>query len=79
MDMKPGAADMKPGEGATGAAPAMEMGHDHAMPAEAPAAAPAATAEYTCPMHPAFVTTDPKARCPECGMKLVPRDAAAKR
>jgi len=34
-------------------------------------------AEYTCPMHPAFVVDDPKARCPECGMKLVPRNADA--
>ena len=33
-------------------------------------------AEYTCPMHPEFVTTDPSARCPECGMKLVPREPA---
>ena len=35
----------------------------------------AGAATYTCPMHPAFVTADPKARCPECGMKLVPRSA----
>jgi Cu(I)/Ag(I) efflux system membrane fusion protein len=28
-------------------------------------------------MHPAFVTTDPKARCPDCGMKLVPREPPA--
>ncbi len=27
---------------------------------------------YACPMHPEFLTTDPKARCPECGMALVP-------
>lgn len=27
---------------------------------------------YACPMHPHFLTTDPEARCPECGMKLVP-------
>src|SRR5512134_656879 len=26
---------------------------------------------YTCPMHPAFVADDPRARCPECGMELV--------
>ena len=26
---------------------------------------------YTCPMHPEFITTDPDARCPDCGMKLV--------
>jgi RND family efflux transporter MFP subunit len=37
----------------------------------------AAGDQYTCPMHPAFVTTDPKARCPDCGMKLVPRAADA--
>jgi Cu(I)/Ag(I) efflux system membrane fusion protein len=35
----------------------------------------AALPQYTCPMHPAFVTGDPRARCPECGMKLVPRGA----
>lgn len=34
-------------------------------------------AEYTCPMHPAFVVDDPKVRCPECGMKLVPKNADA--
>ncbi len=28
-------------------------------------------------MHPAFVTTDPRARCPDCGMKLVPVPAEA--
>jgi rubrerythrin len=27
---------------------------------------------YACPMHPHFITTDPDARCPECGMSLVP-------
>ncbi len=27
---------------------------------------------YACPMHPGFITTDPEAPCPECGMKLVP-------
>ena len=51
-----------------------------AAPAAAAPAAPAGAAtaaQYTCPMHPAFVTTDPKARCPECGMKLVPRSADA--
>ena len=29
---------------------------------------------YTCPMHPEFLTTDPKASCPECGMALVPAE-----
>lgn len=45
---------------------------------EAHAAAPArdAPAAYTCPMHPEFVTPDATARCPRCGMKLVPRPAA---
>ncbi len=48
-----------------------------APPSRAAEAAPAAAAAaaYTCPMHPAFVTGDAKARCPECGMKLVPRSA----
>jgi Cu(I)/Ag(I) efflux system membrane fusion protein/cobalt-zinc-cadmium efflux system membrane fusion protein len=27
---------------------------------------------YTCSMHPEFLTTNPEARCPECGMKLIP-------
>jgi RND family efflux transporter MFP subunit len=27
---------------------------------------------YACPMHPDFVTSDPKARCPQCGMAVVP-------
>lgn len=40
----------------------------------APAPGPA---RYTCPMHLAFVSTDPKARCPDCGMKLVPLAAEA--
>lgn len=47
-------------------AAADHQGHGHA------AAAPA----YTCPMHPGFVTADPKARCPECGMRLVPKAPA---
>jgi Cu(I)/Ag(I) efflux system membrane fusion protein len=38
-------------------------------------ATPGAT-EYTCPMHPDFITHDGKARCPECKMKLVVREAA---
>jgi len=45
--------------------------------AQAAAAAPAAGPQFTCPMHLAFVTPDPKARCPDCGMKLVPVSAAA--
>lgn len=26
---------------------------------------------YACPMHPEFITTDPDAKCPECGMNVV--------
>jgi DNA-directed RNA polymerase subunit RPC12/RpoP len=36
----------------------------------------AGAALYTCPMHKDFVTSDPGARCPKCGMKLVPKVAA---
>lgn len=32
---------------------------------------------YVCPMHPEFVTSDAKARCPECGMKLSPKEPEA--
>jgi Cu(I)/Ag(I) efflux system membrane fusion protein len=27
---------------------------------------------YACPMHPDFLTTDPNATCPDCGMTVVP-------
>jgi len=63
------------------------QGHQHeAMPVRKPTSTPTPTAtptakpaaaEYTCPMHPAFVTTDPQARCPDCGMNLVPRQPGA--
>ena len=36
-------------------------GHDHEQ-----------TGLFTCPMHPDFVTEDPDATCPQCGMDLVP-------
>jgi Cu(I)/Ag(I) efflux system membrane fusion protein/cobalt-zinc-cadmium efflux system membrane fusion protein len=26
---------------------------------------------YACPMHPEFITSDPNAKCPECGMNVV--------
>ncbi|MFQ3244480.1 MAG: Cu(I)/Ag(I) efflux system membrane fusion protein [Arenicella sp.] len=29
-------------------------------------------AEYTCPMHPHYIATDPDGSCPICGMTLVP-------
>jgi Cu(I)/Ag(I) efflux system membrane fusion protein len=38
------------------------------------AAAPAASSgKYYCPMHPGRTSDDPKAKCPDCGMKLEPR------
>ena len=68
------------------AMPADHAGHAGAAPgtaASAPGTAPGPTGaapglpEYTCPMDPEVVTTDPKARCPKCKMKLVPRVPAA--
>ena len=38
----------------------------------------AAVLEYTCPMHPEVVRTEPGS-CPKCGMTLVPRGAATER
>jgi len=32
--------------------------------------------KYYCPMHPTRTSDDPNARCPDCGMKMVPRPAA---
>jgi Cu(I)/Ag(I) efflux system membrane fusion protein len=75
MDLVPGGTVATPAAApaapTTGAAPAMATGN--AMAAPSPAGPP----EYTCPMDPEVVTTDPKARCPKCKMKLVPRVAAA--
>lgn len=36
---------------------------------------------YTCPMHPEFITSDPKALCPKCGMRVekMIKDAAGRR
>jgi Cu(I)/Ag(I) efflux system membrane fusion protein len=33
--------------------------------------------KYYCPMHPNRTSDDPNARCPDCGMKMEPRPAAA--
>ncbi len=27
---------------------------------------------YACPMHPEFISSDPNAKCPDCGMNVVP-------
>lgn len=35
----------------------------------------AEVAEYTCPMHPHYISTDPDGTCPICGMDLVPVSA----
>jgi Cu(I)/Ag(I) efflux system membrane fusion protein len=43
--------------------------------ARAAGAVPRSGHEYTCSLHPAFVVDDARARCPECGMKVVPRSA----
>jgi FtsP/CotA-like multicopper oxidase with cupredoxin domain len=41
------------------------------MDMDDPAADPGFPAIYVCPMHPAVTSTEP-ARCPDCGMKLLP-------
>ena len=41
---------------------------------EAAAAKPTAQSTYVCPMHPEVTSTDPKAKCSECGMDLVKKD-----
>lgn len=64
--------------GTSAAPPRPAVAAGNALAPAAPAAPPhgaAGPAEYTCPMDPEVVTTDPKARCPKCKMKLVPRVA----
>ena len=38
-----------------------------------PATQPMGEGAYVCPMHPEVASDDPNARCPKCGMRLVPR------
>ncbi|MEO0975604.1 MAG: efflux RND transporter periplasmic adaptor subunit [Pseudomonadota bacterium] len=37
-----------------------------------PSSSAEVTAQYTCPMHPHFISTDADGSCPICGMDLVP-------
>jgi hypothetical protein len=51
---------------------AMEQTHETEARTETQAVPIDADRLYACPMHPEFITSDPKAKCPECGMNLVP-------
>ena len=44
------------------------------MDMDAPDTEPGAAVIYVCPMHPEVTSTEP-ARCPDCGMKLLPTAA----
>ena len=46
------------------------------MDMDTPATEPGAAVIYVCPMHPEVTSTEP-ARCPDCGMKLLPTAAPA--
>lgn len=55
--------------------PAQPMAHGEHRTASPPQPAPAPAdaldqALYMCPMHPEVTSTDPNARCPECGMRI---------
>ncbi len=54
---------------ACGKQPAAERATDIAAE---PAAAAGDVQQYTCSMHPHYISTDPDGTCPICGMKLVP-------
>jgi len=47
-------------------------GHDHAEHQHAPAAEAAKAEFHTCSMHPQIRLPDPNAKCPLCGMALIP-------
>src|SRR5216683_6199963 len=55
--------------------PAKYEGSQRAAPESEGRATPAATGEYTCPMHPEVVRDRP-GNCPICGMALEPRIAS---
>ncbi len=51
--------------------PGMDMSHKSSPPAaRTKGAADKSPQLYTCPMHPEFITSDPKALCPKCNMKV---------
>lgn len=49
----------------------------NATASSAEAASASETAQYTCPMHPHYISTDADGSCPICGMDLVPASPAA--
>ncbi|WP_430404228.1 efflux RND transporter periplasmic adaptor subunit [Hyphomonas sp.] len=48
----------------------------NATASSAEAASASETAQYTCPMHPHYISTDADGSCPICGMDLVPASPA---
>ena len=53
----------------------MTVGHDHPMALQPAEVEAPSRVEYTCPMHPEIVRSEPGA-CPICGMALEPRTVA---